>query len=343
MASLSTKATDGRLSFTKYVTDNKRFLEIDFEIEKGNDAPFFPGNNVKKVNLTIARLLKPGKTFKIIDKDLQDVSGLRCAKVKVDNVVGMIEIKYIRKPTNANSTQYEDEVVDGINNYILECGGPINIKLKGDSKLYKDILYAIKVDTNLKRRGGVRGDPKADIILCKDNKNPMGPGSIYLSHKKAGGAEAFQQYGGLSELAGKEIYEHPLVQKFLGAVVHILGDNTQLPNPVMGTFKDTRLANLSIYGPEYGKAFSLQHVQIIGQGNPKFTGTAKNVELTFDGGIGLSGDLSHFTGNFLPVFGATFRAGRGFEYKNKRYSGVRLGIYPQKLMATRTGLIKVEL
>lgn len=340
MAHLASKATDGRLSFTKYVTDNKRYTEIDYEIEKG-----LIGNLYKaaKTGLVIVKQLKAETKFKIIDTKLYEISGLKLAKVKVGAVEGMIEINKIRKPTNANSTQYEDEVVEAINNYILECGGKVDIKLKGDSTIYKDIAYAIKVDKTLKRLGGVRGDPKADIILCKDIKTPLVKGSIYLSHKKAGGAEAFQQYGGLSELAGEEIYNHPLVQKFLGNVVNILGDKDQLPSPVMGTFKDVRLSNLSIYGPEFGKAFSLQHVQAIGQGHAKFTVSGKNSELTFDGGMGLSGNLSHFTGNFLPVFGATFRAGRGFEYKNKRYNGVRLGIYPQKLMATRTGLIKIEL
>ena len=33
MANLGQKATDGSLSFIEYVTNNKRFSEIDFEIE----------------------------------------------------------------------------------------------------------------------------------------------------------------------------------------------------------------------------------------------------------------------------------------------------------------------
>jgi hypothetical protein len=54
--------------------------------------------------------------------------------------------------------------------------------------------------------------------------------------------------------------------------------------------------------------------------------------------MSLSGDLSHFVGGYLPVFGATFRAGRGFDYKGKRYNGARVAIYPQKLMSTRSQL-----
>jgi hypothetical protein len=69
----------------------------------------------------------------------------------------------------------------------------------------------------------------------------------------------------------------------------------------------------------------------------------KHIELDFSSHMSLSGDLSHFKGGYLPVFGATFRAGRGFTYKNKRYNGARVAIYPYKLMATRGGLLIVKI
>ena len=113
----------------------------------------------------------------------------------------------------------------------------------------------------------------------------------------------------------------------------------------MATFDDKTLANMSIYGPEYGKKFSLQHTQIIGQGRPRFRNVqdGRYYEMEFSSHMSLSGDLKHFTGGYLPVFGATFRAGRGFTFKNKRYNGARVAIYPQKLMATRGGLIQYKL
>ena len=99
-----------------------------------------------------------------------------------------------------------------------------------------------------------------------------------------------------------------------------------------------KLANMSIYGPEYGSAFSLQHTQVIGQGKPVFKVEKSFYVLDFSSHMSLSGDLSHFTGGYEPVFGATFRAGRGFELKNIRYSGARVGIYPRKLIEGRGGL-----
>lgn len=341
MADLGSKATDGRLSFTKYVTENKRFAEIEFEIEKGKSTVVYTKKGTNLIAGT--KEFKAGTKIKITDTRIHEFGKMKMAAVQIGTVKGFIPINTIRKPTGGNGTQYEDEVVDAINAYILEAGGKIDIKLKGDTKTYKDIAYAIKVDSPIKAKAGVKGDPKADIILCKDKSNPTAAGSIYISHKKEGGPEAFQQYGGLSEQAGEHIYNHKLVQKFLGEVAKIIGDGDQLPMPVMGEFSDDELANMSIYGPDYGRAFSLQHTQLIGQGKPVFKNTGKTIELSFSSHMSLSGDLSHFKGGYLPVFGATFRAGRGFTYKGKRYNGARVAIYPHKLMATRGGLVILKI
>jgi hypothetical protein len=342
MADLSQKTTDRRLAFTKYVTDNKRFKEIDFQIETNKSTPIYV---IKGAKLVAVNKLPAGTKFKITDSKLHELSGMKMAAVKHGTTAGFIPINMIRKPTGGNGTQYEDQVVDAINSYILKAGGKIDIKLKGDTKIYKDISYALKVDASIKRAGGVRGDPKADIILVKDKTNPLGPGGIYVSHKKEGGPEAFQQYGGISEQAGSKIYNNEKVQEFLGIVANALnsGKLNVLPHPIMANFNDIKLANMAIYGPEYGSSFSLQHTQIIGQGKPAFKMVQSMTdfsELDFPDHMSLSGDLSHFVAGYLPVFGATFRAGRGFSYNGKRFEGARVAIYPQKLMATRTGLVE---
>ena len=193
MADLSSKTTDGKLSFIKYVADNPRYKEIDFEIEKGKVAPFYQksGRNIVVTDKTIPS----GAKIKISDNKLIELGNLKLASIKVGAFSGYIPINTIRKPTGGNGTQYEDEVVDAFNAYIKKAGGSVNFKIKGQSKTYNDIRYAVKVDTAIKRAGNVRGDPKADIILCKDKLKPLASESIYISHKKAGGPEAFQQYG----------------------------------------------------------------------------------------------------------------------------------------------------
>ena len=346
MADLNSKATDGTLSFIKYVTTNPRWQEIEFEIEAKKSTLLYK----KMIPVSFAPIgnkeYPAGTKLKIINKKHYEMGVgryvQRWAEVNIKGQKGWIPASTIRKPTGGNGTQYEDQVVDAINKYILEAGGQVDIKLKGDNTLYKDISYAIKVETPLKRKAGVKGDPKADIILCKDNKNPLAPGSIYVSHKKQGGPEAFQQYGGLSAQAGDEIYNHKLTQAFLKHVASLIGTGVKLPHPVMATFKDNDLMNKSIYGPDYGKKFSINHTQIIGQGHPVFKQMPKHVELSFSSHMSLSEDLSHFKDGYLPVFGATFRAGRGFDYNGKRYQGARVAIYPRKLMAGRTGLEKIS-
>ena len=344
MANLSQKTTDGSPSFKKYVIDNNKLSETEFQIEKGISTPLFIKDKNKLSPST--KLYKEGTKFKITEKKLYEFSEGKMAAVKIGSNSGFFPINKIRKPTGGNGTQYEALIVEATNNFILKCGGFIDIKINGDNKVYKGITAAVQVDGSIKSKGGVKGDPKADIIMCRDISNPLGQGSIYISHKKEGGPEAFQQYGGISEKAGKEIYNHPLTQKFLKEVALAIGDKDQLPYPIMGTFKNDSLANMSIYGPAYGEKFSLQHVQLIGQGSVKFkkaSGSSDNLYIMEFGHTSVSGNLSSFTGGYLPVFAATFRAGRGFEYKGKRYNGARIGIYPQKLIATRSGLNTINL
>ena len=336
MATLSGKTTSGEPAFEKYVTKNPRFNEIEYEIEAKMTAAFL----VKKgTQYTEAEELKAGTKFHITKKDAVKIGKMEYAEVKYKNKTGFIAIGKIRKPTKGNGTAYEDEVVDELNRIFLEIGRPIDIRV--GNKTFKNLCYAVKVDTNLKRKGGVSSDPKADIIVCEDIKDPFKGTPIYISHKKEGGPEAFQQYGGLTEAAGIDIYNHKEVQKFLRKAAEFVEDG-KLTAPLMMDIKDDKLKNMSIYGPEYGQAFSLQHTQLIGQGKPILKKKSEKLyELDFSSHMSVSGDLSHFKGGYNPVFGATFRAGRGYSIDGKRVDGIRVGIYPEKLIAGRGGLIKL--
>lgn len=339
MATLSQKTTSGDSSFDKYVKQNPRYSEIKYEIEHGMQSDLFVKKGTKFFSV---KTLKAGTKFNIVENNLTDVGGLKCAKVKVVATIGYIPISKIRKPTVGNGTSYETEVIDALNEIFTKIARPINIKL--GNKTYTDLTYAVKVDTAMKRSAGISADPKADIIICKDKKNPLAPGSIYISHKKSGGPEAFQQYGGLTEISGLQIYQHPEVQSFLRQTTEFIKGGV-LKKPLMKPIKDEKLMNMSIYGPGYGEQFSLQHVQLIGQGKPKLTQTDARrdlYKLEFTDHMSLSGDLKHFVNGYLPVFGATYRAGRGFKFNNIQYLGARVGIYPRKLIATRTGLVTLK-
>lgn len=339
MASLNDRTTSGELAWDKYIKKNKNWNQLELEVEKNDDL--FKRKGTKLESIT---QISKGQKLKLKSSSYTVISGKKYAQVNINRKDGLLNIASIRKPTNFTPTGYEVEVVNMINKVIAQNSGiPIDIKIKGTGKVYKSISGAIQVDTNIKRAAGVSADPKADIILYVDKRQLLSPNNIFISHKKEGGPEAFQQYGGLTEKAGEQIYSHPETKKFLKEVIKNIGDEG-LESPMFMKVKDNSLKNMSIYGPDYGSRYGLQHVQLIGQGLPKLTPTKKeNVwELDFSSHMSVSGNLSHFTGGYTPVFGATFRAGRGFELNGKRYDGARVGIYPIKLIETRGGVKEVK-
>lgn len=340
MADLGQRTTSGELAWDKYVYKNKTWKELKLEIEKDTELS-------KRSGIKLAKIinLKKGDKIALKSNIATVISGKKYASATVNRKDGLIPINAIRKPTNFAPTGYEAEVVSLINKHIAQNNNiPIDIKIKGDNKIYKGISGAIQVDSKIKREGGVSADPKADIILYVDKGDLFSTKNIFISHKKEGGPEAFQQYGGLTEKAGEDIYNHPETKKFLKAVAKNIDPKEGLKNPMFMKVKDNRLKNMSIYGPEYGSKFGLQHTQLIGQGLPKLTPTRKEntYELDFSSHMSISGDLSHFGGGYTPVFGATFRAGRGFDLDGKRYDGARVGIYPIKLIETRGGVTEVK-
>jgi hypothetical protein len=340
MASLGDRTTSGELAWDKYVKKNKDWKTLELVAEK--DTSVF-----KKKGAGVEELIAIGKgtPIKLKSQLLVVISGKKYAQAIASKKDGYIPVTSIRKPTNFAPTGYEVEVVNMINKVIAQNGKvPIDIKIKGLNKVFKGISGAIQVDSNIKRAAGVSADPKADIILYVTKSVLDSPNNIYISHKKEGGPEAFQQYGGLTKTAGEAIYSHAETRKFLKAVAANIDPKEGLKNPMFMKVKDGNLKNMSIYGPDYGGKYGLQHVQLIGQGLPKLTPTKKeNVwELDFSSHMSVSGNLTHFTGGYTPVFGATFRAGRGFELDGKRYDGARVGIYPIKLIETRGGVTEVK-
>lgn len=340
MAHLGSRTTSGQLAWEKYVSQNKNWRDLKLVTE--DKAQLFKKVGIKLHPITS---LEKGQPLGLKSNQAFHIDGKKYAQVQLDKrTEGFLVITAIRKPTNFKPTGYETQVVDMINKHIAQNSNmPIDLKIAGDNTLYKGIKGAIQVDTNIKRAAGVSADPKADIILFRDKNNLLAPHNIFVSHKKEGGPEAFQQYGGLSRAAGEEIFNHPETRKFLREVTKNIKDG-KLQNPMFMGIRSMDLKNKSIFGPDYGRKYGLQHTQIIGQGLPKLIPTRRDnvYELDFTSHMSRSGDLSHFTGGYLPVFGATYREGRGFEFEGNRYDGARVGIYPHKLVATRGGVIEVK-
>jgi hypothetical protein len=331
MTVLSRKTSDGRSGFKKYVQDNPKLNETTFEVEKHTTARIYIGigDQIEKTR----HCLEAGTKFNIISTEIYNWKGQRLAMIQIGKTKGFLPLQRIRKPTVA-AHNYEKQLVDNINDFLMGIGQPINIRLRGSSKIYKDIQYAVAVSEL--PIGGV--NPKADIILCKDKKRPFDHDPIFITHKKTGNSDAFHQYSGVSKMAGIGILNHPLTILFKHNMAFLMKDSPKLLTPVMMDFKDDKLGNLAIYGPKYGAGFSVQHCQVIGQGVPSFN-QVKNTtfEMYFPDHMGLSGRLPSGDG-YSPVFGATYRADRSFVHEGVRYSGVRLGIYPRSFMKSRPNL-----
>ena len=331
MALLSGKTTSGTSAWDKYVRTNPSWKTLTLEIEK----------NIKGVNLLekkgatyvgTSQYLNEGDTFNLNASTTLKFNGLELASVKYKNKNGFIPINKIRKPSGFDSVKDETIALENLDALIKKIGYPIDIQIqagsKKDRRVYKGITGARTID----------GTPKADFACYNSTGN-----QIFISHKKSGGAKAFQQYSGVTEKAGTAINTHPEVIKFMRSVSSYI-ENDKLTNPVYTVVKDKRLINLSIFGPHYGRSFGIENCQLIGQGEAKLIPGNKDglFYLTFDDHTVLNGDVSTFmSGDYTAVLAATYRAGRGYVVDGHRFDGARLGIYPIDFVKNRRGAVEV--
>ena len=179
--------------------------------------------------------------------------------------------KKYRYTLNAPSPKEPDEsmFINDFNSYIREVGKPITLEI--NRKIFTNIVGANKV----------HGTPKADIVLVQLNN--VGLKEIcFLSHKKEGGAEAFQQYGGLSPSSGAIIYNNKNVQNFLTKVANILKAKKYRGYSgfsVQQIVNDKILIGQSLFGPDWrpgSQNFGLDFVNYVFQGRVKLKHVGNN-------------------------------------------------------------------
>ena len=333
MADLAGSATGFRNAFEKYVAKNPHWTKkLEYEIEKKiKDQPYFDARG--KMIDTISE----GAKITIVEQRVHnkkmpgDRTAQKYAKIKVGRKTGFIKLKAIRKPTGrANVMLKEEAAISALNKELSAIGYPVDIKVK---KTKGSGYYTFD---NVVSCGNVAGTPKADFTLVNDK----GRNICFISHKAAGGANAFQQYSGVSKHAGLNIYEHEEVQSFLHHVVAFIEDE-KLQNPLMIPVTDKKLICLSIYGPNYGSAYGEDNCHLIGQGDPILTQDKKKKDcyyLTWSDGHHTNGDTK-FKNGYVPHLAAVYKAGRGFVYDGTTHRGARIGITPKAFAARRTGLI----
>tara|TARA_R110001632_G_scaffold187812_1_gene308261 strand:- start:168 stop:1220 length:1053 start_codon:yes stop_codon:yes gene_type:complete len=244
-------------------------------------------------------------------------------------------IQVVVKPASQDVLKAETEATNALNKIIKsaveQTGGPITVTIGS---------YSIK-DVTVAGSDHIRGDPKADIALMTSKGREVG----FISHKKEGGARAFQQYGGISKKAGRVIFENSMVQKYVKDLEKAVGGTAKsgqsfyryIPNTQDGKL----LVGRSVYGPDYrmgGGNFGRNSVHCIGQGTPQLTKTSDGVyKLTFSEAMHTANQISWAfkRDNYRAIFASTFRNGRKTEVKGATVSNMRSGIYPYDFVAGR--------
>jgi len=247
-------------------------------------------------------------------------------------------IEIIAKPATKNVLKAEQEATEAlislISDAVEQSGRPIDI-LIGNARL-SDVVTA--------GSDHIRGDPKADISIMDKGQDEVG----FISHKKEGGAKAFQQYGGISPGAGRNIYEDPLVQEFISDLADYVtertGDTTaerglSAWRPLPPTRSGESLAARSVFGPEWdgGRTFNRESVHCIGQGSPILTMQDEGTyRLTFSESTHYPDDTSWiFSGDYRAIFAATYRARRRVQGRRVVIDNMRAGIYPYDFIKNR--------
>ena len=340
MAVLSTNLTQGRgPSFNKYVRDNPSWEDLVLNVENKITATFF-----KETKKSTHGVLPEKTEMTLLSNQESLIGKLRVAHVKVGTKRGYIALKEIRKPTT-NVMDAEEAAIRDLERLIDEIVSQVGaFKVCTPVGNWENINGLANVSTKAKVNGRPR-DYKADFALTSN-----GVPKIFISHKKVGGPEAYQQYGGVTQVAGTPtnrnlIYMNAEVQSFLSEAGGYI-QNERLTRPVYRFVESDELINQSVYGPEYGGAFSNDNVQCIGQGNPIFR-PMRNEEacfsLDFSSHVSWNGDLTFFkTSRYRAAFAATYRAGRGWTMPDgTRYNGARAGIYPIALVQNRSRALEI--
>jgi hypothetical protein len=332
MATLSGKSTSGESAFDKYVKNNSKWKDLTLKVEDKMNATFFKSNKTDTHGV-----LPAGTEFKLASNTSDTIGKTVVANVKVGSKTGWIALNRIRKPTKTNVMEAEEAAIRDLDKLIKDLVkqlGPIKICTPtGD---FPNCVGVRNITEKVLGR-----EAKADFAIVNDK----GKDVIFISHKKAGGPAAYQQYGGISPKSGSAsnptlIYDDKEVQNFMRKVAGYIV-NDKLTNPVYSYVKSKDLINKSVYGPSYGGKYGIDNVNLIAQGNPILK-PRRNEEacfqLDFSDHVSWNGDTDFFSkGDYRAAFAATYRAGRGFDVDDQRYNGARVAIYPVALVKNRSG------
>jgi len=325
------KGIDTDTARKRLILENPEYDKLELTLLQ--DTVLFSPRAKKKITCTC----KKGDRVKLVSNKISDCGRSKyCGNVNVDGKNGWVQLNHIVKPDAKNTDVMSAEKaamtqLDKLLKEMLKCRGPATLCTP-----VGEFRNACGVKT-------IKGTPKADFAIV-DQK---GKEIMWISHKKTGGAKAFQQYGGLSKTAGAKIANHEETRTFLQQTAAYVTDN-KLQVPTMKPVKDDNLIRMAVFGPDSGGKYGKNNCHVLGQGNALLKEDKKREncwDLKWEHTVwNDSNGVNAFKRNdgYQATFGATYRGDRGFTVLDKSYKGARVGIYPKALMSGRTNVTLLE-
>lgn len=147
------------------------------------------------------------------------------------------------------------------------------------------------------------GTPKSDFHLVDIDGKEI----VWISHKDGKTEKDFQQWGGMSQKAEPLIFSHRESQKFVNDMLGMFPKGIPAATTVARKIKSKELKMMSIYGNEFGKAYSRQNVSLMLQGNVSLIKKG-NYYIIEAYHTHLNGE--DMTGGYEPVFMAIYKGDR---------------------------------
>jgi len=293
-----------------------------------------PVNLIDSDNISI-KVLKNLNKLRLLNNKQLLIGKSVYANVSYNGTKGYLPITKIGYPAKS-TVKDESLALDNLDKLIKtmdDTGKGITIVVKHNNRIH----YRFENCTGAKTNAGT---PKSDFYIHNSGFKPV----CQISHKKAGGPSAYQQYVSITGIKNDVINQHPIVKSALRTFSQFHNDVVKnhkrffiklSPNDR----KTIELVKYAIYGPEYGKSqYGVDNIHLIGQGDPVLTRIrdpkCTMYELTFTDKISISGDLSKFFksgSGYEPIILMRYSNGRQYISDNETYTGARVLICPTKL------------
>lgn len=323
-ATLNGNKSDGKYTNWEYYVamsfDKNRKYPIKKEGTKIAFAPAF-----KKVGNVLRAIgeLRFGKDFvKILDSKIFTFDKKQYALTDA----GYVLISHIGKPHDKNTLKKENLQLADFQSK-LDKIAPIDIVV--GTKTYNNIVRCEKAKSN---------SCKADFVLSDSSGREV----VWISVKDGSSPKQFQQYGSLTASSSDVMYKNSEVAAFSEKVyLETSGDFASLSRGASFTseIRDVSLKMAAAFGPEYGKKFGEDNVQIVIQGELKLEPVANRehtVRLSGSTHTAVNGDRSAFIGDYDAVLFARTAGDRDYSLlSGKKIRKCRLLIMTKAYVKTR--------